>query len=99
MNTEITNLSLAGRKALAIQDWSTVDVCANGILSRSSDEPEGHFLRGLVEKAKEHPKRAIEAFETVLRLDENRYDAAVELASQFSMARRNVEVEALLSRY
>lgn len=99
MNTEISNLSVAGRKALAIQDWSTVDVCASGILSRSSDEPEGYFLRGLVEKAKEHPKRAIEAFETVLRLDENRYDAAVELASQFSMARRNVEVEALLSRY
>lgn len=99
MNTEISNLSMAGRKALAIQDWSTVDVCARGILNRAQDEPEGHFLRGLVEKAKEHPKRAIEALEIVLRLDKNRYDAAIELASQFSMARRNAEVEALLSKY
>lgn len=99
MNTEISNLSMAGRKALAIQDWSTVDVCARGILSRSTDEPEGYFLKGLVEKASEHPNRAIEAFETVLRLDSTRYDAAIELASQFSMARRNAEVEALLSKY
>ncbi|MGB5255777.1 MAG: sulfotransferase [Woeseiaceae bacterium] len=99
MNTEIQNLSVAGRKALAIQDWSTVDVCAKGILGRSKDEPEGYFLLGLVEKASEHPKRSIAAFETALRLDDKRYDAAIELASQLSMARRNADVEALLSRY
>ncbi len=74
-------------------------VCANGILSRSRREAEGFFLLGLVEKASEHPKKAVEAFETVLQLDENRYDAAVELASQYSMGRRNGEVLALLSRY
>ncbi len=99
MNTEITNLSTAGRKAAAMQDWATVHLCANGILSRAADEPEGLFLLGLVEKASEHPKKAVEAFESVLRLDPDRYDAAVELASQYSMARRNGEVDALLTRY
>jgi tetratricopeptide (TPR) repeat protein len=99
MNTEITNLSTAGRKAAAMQDWATVHLCANGILSRSAEEPEGLFLLGLVEKASEHPKKAVAAFESVLRLDSDRYDAAVELASQYSMARRNGEVDALLTRY
>jgi len=99
MNTEITNLSNAARQAVARQDWSTVHVCADGILSRSANEPEGYFLLGLVEKAAAHPKKAIEAFEAVLRLDANRYDAAVELASQYSMSRRNAEVYALLGRY
>lgn len=99
MNTEIANLSIAGRKAVAVQDWSTVHVCANGILNRSKEEPDGYFLLGLVEKAAEHPKKATAAFEAVLRLDERRYDAAIELASQHSMARRNAEVAALLKRY
>jgi tetratricopeptide (TPR) repeat protein len=99
MNTEISNLSTAGRKAAAMQDWATVQLCADGILSRSQEEPEGFFLLGLVEKASEHPKNAVEAFEAVLRLDTNRYDAAVELASQYSMARRNGEVSELLARY
>lgn len=99
MNTEIANLSIAGRKAAAMQDWATVHICANGILSRSELEPEGLFLLGLVEKASEHPKKAIEAFEAILRIDANRYDAAVELASQYSMGRRNGEADALLTRY
>jgi tetratricopeptide (TPR) repeat protein len=99
MNTEIENLSIAGRKAAAMQDWATVQLCANGILSRSMEEPEGFFLLGLVEKVSEHPKKAVEAYESVLRLDATRYDAAVELASLYSMARRNGEVSDLLSRY
>lgn len=99
MNKEISNLSTAGRRAAAIQDWATVDVCANGILSRSQNDPEGLFLLGLVEKASQHPKKAIDAFEAVLRLDDKRYDAGIELASQYSMGRRNAEVYELLNRY
>lgn len=99
MNIEVANLSNAGRQAAAQQDWSTVHICANGILSRVANEPEGHFLIGLVEKAAGHPKKAIAAFETVLGLDTNRYDAAIELASQYSMGRRNGEVAAMLAQY
>lgn len=99
MSPELKNLSNAGRQALSQQDWATVHLCANGILSRDANEPEGHFFLGLIEKAQEHPKLAIAAFEKVIELDENRYDAAVELASQYSMARRNREVAELLGRY
>lgn len=99
MNNEVSNLSRAGRQAIAQQDWATVHLCANGILSRAANEPEGHFLLGLVEKASQHPKKAIAAFETVLRLDANRYDAAIELATQYSMGRRNSEVAAVLNHY
>ena len=99
MNTEIENLSNAGRQAMGQQDWATVHLCANGILRRDKNEPEGHFFLGIIEKASEHPRRAIDAFEKVLTLDANRYDAAIELASQYSMGRRNAEVAALLGRY
>lgn len=99
MNVEIDNLSIAGRQALAQQDWPTVHLCANGILARQADHPEGLFLLGLVEKASNHPRKAMDAFEAVLRSDPDRYDAAVELASQYSMARRNGDVAALLARY
>lgn len=99
MKSEVKNLSNAARQAMANQDWATVHLCANGILSRDANEPEGYFFLGLIEKAQEHPRRAIEAFEKVLELDKSRYDAAVELASQYSMGRRNGEVAELLGRY
>ena len=99
MNSEIENLSLAGRRAMSQQDWSTVHVCANGILSRDRENTDGYFLLGLAEKAAEHPKKAGAAFEAVLARDNRRYDAAVELASQYSMGRRNADVLALLENY
>ncbi len=98
-NSEIENLARAGRSAAAGQDWATVHVCADGILKRSPQNAEGLFLLGLVEKAAQRPLRAIAAFESVLARDETRYDAAVELASQYSMGRRNADVLDLLSRY
>lgn len=99
MSSEIENLSLAGRRAFAQQDWSTVQICANGILSRDAENVEGYFLLGIAEKAAEHPRKSVAAFEAVLARDESRYDAAVELASQYSMGRRNAEVVALLEKY
>ena len=99
MDKEIENLSLAGRRAMSQQDWATVHVCANGILRRDENNAEGFFLLGIAEKAAEHPKRAAAAFEAVLARDSSRYDAAIELASQYSMARRNAEVKELLEKY
>ena len=99
MKTEITSLSNAGRRAAAKNDWPIVHACAIGILDRAPREPEGFFLMGLVEKAAARPKKATKAFESVLEIDASRYDAAVELASQYSMARRNRAVAELLGRY
>ncbi|MDH3305004.1 MAG: hypothetical protein OEM92_07340, partial [Gammaproteobacteria bacterium] len=99
MNSEIVNLSNAGRQAAAKQDWPTAHACAAGILSRAPKHPDGIFLMGLVEKAARRPRRAMAAFEAVLAIDASRYDAAVELAGQYSMARRNGDVAELLGRY
>lgn len=74
-------------------------ICANGILSRDKENVEGYFLLGVAEQAANHPKKAVAAFEAVLDREPGRYDAAIELASQYSIARRNSEVQALLEKY
>ena len=99
MQQQIEQLNIAGRQAAATQDWATVERCARGILGLNRNHPEGHFLAGLVGKAAQNPRQAIESFEMVLRIDSERYDAAVELATLMSMARRNGEAAALLGRY
>lgn len=99
MVDELGNLINAARQAVSQQDWATVDVCARGILSRQANHPDGLFLRGLVGKAAQQPRKATEAFEAVLDIDEARYDAAIELASLYSMARRNGEAAALIDKY
>ncbi|HZD53531.1 MAG TPA: sulfotransferase, partial [Woeseiaceae bacterium] len=92
-------MSSVARRAWARQDWATVDCCAIEILRRDSRSAEGHFLFGLVCKAAQRPAVATRAFGTALNLDPSRYDAAIELAGQHSMARRNAEAAALIDRY
>jgi tetratricopeptide (TPR) repeat protein len=99
LNDAIARISAAGRAAVQSKDWATVRACADEILKRAPDSPEGFFLSGLCEKAASRPLKAAEAFERALQLDSGRYDAAIELANQYSIARRNAEVAALLARY
>jgi tetratricopeptide (TPR) repeat protein len=99
MSSQIISLSEVARKAARAQDWNLVYTNANAILNLDPQHPEGHFLSGLVERVANRPLRAIAAFEQTLRLDANRYDAAVELANQFSVARRNKEALELLDTY
>jgi predicted Zn-dependent protease len=99
MTTNPQQLNLLGRKAAQARDWKTVEVCANELLRLSSSNPEGHFFKGLVEKAAQHPSIASEAFEKALSLDPARYDAAIELASQYVMSIRNTEAINLLENY
>jgi tetratricopeptide (TPR) repeat protein len=95
----MARLSSAGRRAVQSKDWSTVGACAEQILNLAPDDPEGHFLSGLFNKASTRPLKAVEAFEHALALDPDRYDAAIELAGQYSIARRNAEAATLLGRY
>ena len=99
MTSELTAVSLMARRAVESQDWATVARCAREILLRQQSSPEGHFLNGLVEKASGRPVKALQAFEQALALDADRYDAAVEVANQYSFARRNGEAAELLGRY
>lgn len=99
MTQQIQELNIAGRHAAARQDWVTVQRCAQGILAQDRGHPEGYFLSGLVAKAAQNPRQAMDAFEEVLRIDARRYDAAIELATLVSMARRNGEAAELIGKY
>ncbi len=99
MNEEIAALSSRARRAMSDQDWATVDAAATEILELAANAAEGHFLKGIVEKAARRPKRAATAFSQALALNPKRYDAAIELASQHSLARRNGEAAKLLEQY
>ncbi len=99
MTDELGRLSEIGRRALQSRNWPVVSACAEDLLRRDPNSPEGHFLAGLVEKAAQRPVKATEAFAKALELDAGRYDAAVELANQHCIARRNAEAVALLHDY
>ncbi len=99
MKAEIERLSRLGRRARETQDWATVESCAAGILNLDAASAEGYFLSGLVEKASKRPVNATQDFEKVLALDPGRYDAAIELAGQHSIGRRNGQAAELIGRY
>ena len=99
MAIELSQVSIKARKAVRSQDWATVAACVHEILQRDKDSAEGYFLTGLLEKAQQKPLKTIAAFERALELNSDRYDAAIELASQYSISRRNGEAAALLEKY
>lgn len=96
---ELARLSATARRAVQSNDTSTVEACARQILRLDASSAEGHFLAGLAEHVAGRPANAAKAFETALEIDPGRYDAAIELAHQLSMARRNADAAALLKRY
>ncbi|MGH6947793.1 MAG: tetratricopeptide repeat-containing sulfotransferase family protein [Kiloniellales bacterium] len=99
MNSDAKRLSLLGRRAAELQDWAAVETWAERLLRLDDADPEGHFLAGLVQKAAQRPVKAVKEFERALELDPSRYDAAIELASQHSMARRNAVAADLIAWY
>ena len=99
MTDELLQISKMARRAIEALDWNTVSACADEILRRDPKSAEGYFLAGKSEKAQKRPIKAREAFERALELDPARYDAAIELADQYSVARRNGDAAKLLAQY
>lgn len=99
MNNHLRKVSAAARQAVSRKNWATVEVCAREILEADDADPEGHFLAGLVAKAADRPEQAVESFARALELSAERYDAAIELAWQYSAARRNGDAAAILAQY
>jgi len=99
MNNHLREVSAAARQAVSRKNWATVAACAREILEKDDADPEGHFLSGLVAKAASSSEEAIASFTRALELSAERYDAAIELAWQYSAARRNGDAAALLSQY
>ncbi len=99
MNDNLAQLSTTARAAAQKKDWATVQAAASEIIRQDKNSPEGHFLLGLVEKASHRRVNAIDAFETALQLDDSRYDAAIELADQLIISRRNGDAIALIEKH
>lgn len=99
MNDYLEQVSLTARNAVQAKDWARVSACAKEILKQRKNSSEGHFLMGLVEKASNRPARAIKAFSKAINVDDKRYDAAIELASQYLRSNQYAEAVTLLQRY
>lgn len=99
INDNITELSVAARQAVQRKQWQEVESLAGRIQAMAPDNPEGHFLAGLAQKAARKPQQAVASLKYALELAPQRYDAAVELASQYSVTRENGKAAALLAEY
>lgn len=99
MPPTLAQLSTAGRQAAERKDWASLSACAGEILRQDARHPEGHFLRGLAEKAARRTLPAARAFEQALALDSARYDAAIELAVQYCLLQRHAQAKTLLESY
>jgi tetratricopeptide (TPR) repeat protein len=99
MNSYLERISATARKAAQSKDWARVSGCAKEILKQQKNSAEGYFLSGLVEKAAQRPARAVQAFSKAINLDDKRYDAAIELASQYVTSNQYAEAVVLLQKY
>lgn len=98
MSRSLQRLTVTARKAVRAKDWAQVKNCAREIIGRSRKSAEGYFLLGLFEKASNRLEQSVNAFSRALSLDENRYDAAVELAGQYLRMHRYGEAVSLIEQ-
>ena len=68
-------------------------------MRRAPAEADGPFLMGLVDKAARRTEGAARLFQQALSKDGERYDAAVELATQYLALNRYAEAHELLDRF
>ena len=99
MNDYLQQLSGAARSAVSRQEWAAVGRCAAEMLKQDDASAEGYFLMGMAEVGTRRLQPAAAAFSKALSLDEQRYDAAVELARLHCNELRNGDAAALLDRY
>ena len=99
MQQNLAQLSQQARMAVQRRDWASVAMLAHQIVQLNPNEPEGHFLNGLVAKARGATQDALAAFSKALDLDSNRYDAAIEKANQLLIALRHGEACELLEKH
>ena len=99
MNSYLERVSATARKAAQSKDWARVSACAKEILKQRKNSAEGYFLLGIAEKAMNRPREAVAKLSKSIKLDDKRYDAAIELASQYLLSNQYAEAVTLLQRY
>jgi len=99
LNNQLALVSRAGRQAVVARDWGRVHACGLEISRQAPADPEGPFLLGLANKPAGHFQQAADHFSKALLLNDQRYDAAIELAFQNVLLNRLAEAKALLDGY
>ena len=99
MRLQLSQLSQQARLSVQRKNWSEVHNLARQIKNIDKNEPEGYFLGGLAEKAAGRNKLAVSAFKKALKLNSQRYDAAIELAHQHLLLLEHNEAFNWVNRY
>jgi tetratricopeptide (TPR) repeat protein len=99
LNVSLEQVRQVAGQAVARNDWQQVQACAMEIARQAPDSPDAPFLIGLAQKAAGKHDRAADFFAKALSKSTNRYDAAVELASQNVLLNRYGDACELLDRY
>ncbi|MBV1908706.1 MAG: sulfotransferase [Kangiellaceae bacterium] len=99
MNANLAQLSHQARIAVQKRDWRRVGLFAQEIQHQYNEEPEGHFLSGLVHKNARRVDLAVKAFSHALSLETSRYDAAIELSNSYLILLRHNEAFELIDKY
>lgn len=97
--SEINNISNYARQLVPQFRWSEISKLADEIITLAPEDAEGYFLKGLSQARMHQPRLALESFEKALKIDDKRYDAAIELAAQYIVSKRNGDAYKLLEQY
>ncbi len=99
MSTELNQLLNAGQHALVQQNWQDVEQIKGVLQQNFPDNAQTHYYSGVAARVRNQVPEAIESFSEALRIDESRYDIAVELANMYSISRQNGLAADLLEKY
>ena len=99
MQDRLNKLESLVKIELENKQWEKAVQIAIQIIELDSKNENSHYITGYCYKAMRRMDDAILGFKNVLRINENRYDAALELAGLYSTTRKNALAFELLNQY
>ena len=95
-SSDKNRLSQLARDAIFRRDWQTLGRAASAMLEEVPHDAETLFLAGVHAKSQQDYALAVDCFRRGLRIDPERHDLAVELASQLIRTKEHAEAHGLL---
>ena len=99
MKNQLHRLIGDARQAIQTKNWRQAQHLCREIIQIFPDNAEGHFIYGIASKASGDIETAISQFKKSLALEENRYDAAIELANLYFIQQKHDQSLLLLEQY
>jgi tetratricopeptide (TPR) repeat protein len=95
----LNELITEARRAVASNDWAAVARVAAEIQFRFPQKPDGPYLAAMAERKFGRAEAAAQHYEHALKLDNSRYDIAIEFAQQCLSLNRYTQARTLLREY